>query len=166
MELVDILNKQNEYTGVIKDRKSLIEGEYRNLVHIWIINSKNEILIQRRSKLKKHFPNKWSVTSGCVDTKESLVETCIRECKEELNVDVDKNNLEYVMSYKKNPVIVQVFVLYQDIELEKIKLQEEEVSEIKFVNSDELKEIILNGECAGSIKYYDFLEKVLKNELE
>ena len=69
MELVDILNKRNEYTGEIKDRKALIENEYRNLVHIWIINDKKELLIQQRSFKKKHFPGLWSVTSGCLDSK-------------------------------------------------------------------------------------------------
>ena len=83
MELVDVLDNRNEYTGSIKGRKELSEGEFRNLVHIWIINSKGEFLLQKRSNLKKHFPNKWSVTRGCTLSKESLVETCRRECKEE-----------------------------------------------------------------------------------
>ena len=66
MELVKIYNNRNEYIDKIKDRKELENGEYRNLVHIWIINSKGEFLLQRRSEMKKHFPNMWSVTSGCV----------------------------------------------------------------------------------------------------
>ena len=81
MELVNILNKRNEFTGEIKDRKTLIQNEYRNLVHIWVINSKGEFLIQKRSASKKHYPNMWSVTSGCVNFDESFVDACKRELK-------------------------------------------------------------------------------------
>ena len=75
MELVKIYNSKNEYIDKIKDRKKLEKGEYRNLVHVWIINSKGELLLQRRSENKKHFPNMWSVTSGCVHSDESFVQT-------------------------------------------------------------------------------------------
>ena len=134
MDLVEILNKQNEYTGEIKKRNELADGEYRNLIHLWIIDDEGKILIQKRASAKKHYPNKWSITSGCVNSKESFVETCIREAKEELNVEIDINNLEYEMTFKKNPVIVNVFVLRQDVDIRNVVLQEEEVSDIKFKN--------------------------------
>lgn len=166
MELVDVLDNRNEYTGSIKGRKELSEGEFRNLVHIWIINSKGEFLLQKRSKLKKHFPNKWSVTSGCTLSKESLVETCRRECKEELNVEIDINNLEYEMTFKKDPVIVNVFVLRQDVDIRNVVLQEEEVSDIKFMTKDEIVKLIDSDGAAGSIKYFEFLEKIIDKKME
>lgn len=166
MELVKVLDKKNEYTGNIKDRKELIENEYRNLIHIWVINSNGELLIQKRSSLKKHYPNLWSVTSGCVHLDESFVDTCKRELKEEINVELNENNLEYVMSYKLREVVVQVYVLYQDVDVSKIKLQEEEVLDYKFVTKDELLRMIKIKETAGSINYFEFFYKVLKNELE
>lgn len=166
MELVDVLDNRNEYTGIIKGRKELLEGEFRNLVHIWIINSRGEFLLQKRSNLKKHFPNKWSVTSGCTLSKETLVETCRRECKEELNVEIDINKLEYEMTFKKDPVIVQVFVLRQDVDIEKVVLQEEEVSDIKFMSRDKIIQLIESDDAAGSIKYFEFLEKIIDKKME
>ena len=166
MELVKVLDKKNEYTGNIKGRKELVENEYRNLVHIWVINSKGELLIQKRSALKKHYPNLWSVTSGCVHYDETFVDTCKRELKEEINVDLNEDNLEYVMSYKLKEVVVQVYTLYQDVDVSKIKLQEEEVSDYKFVTKEELLEMIEKEETAGSINYFEFFYKVLKYELE
>lgn len=166
MELVKIYNNRNEYIDKIKDRKELENGEYRNLVHIWIINSKGELLLQRRSEMKKHFPNMWSVTSGCVHSDESFVQTCKREVKEELNVDLDENNLEYMISYKLEKVIAQVFVLYQDVDINKVRVQEEEVSEVKFVTCEELEEMIKNNMTAGSINYFDFLKRVINKEIK
>lgn len=166
MELVKVLNKRNEFTGNVKDRKSLVENEYRNLVHIWVINSKGEFLIQKRSALKKHYPNMWSVTSGCIHSDESFIDACKRELKEEINIDLNEDNLEYVMSYKLRNVIVQAYALYQDVDVSKIKLQEGEVSDYRFVTKEELLNMIKNNETAGSINYFEFFYKVLKYELE
>ena len=166
MELVKIYNSKNEYIDKIKDRKELEKGEYRNLVHVWIINSKGELLLQRRSENKKHFPNMWSVTSGCVHYDESFVQTCKREVKEELDVDLDENNLEYMISYKLEKVIAQVFVLYQDVDINKVKVQEEEVSEVKFVKCEELEKMIKDNITAGSINYFDFLKRVINKEIK
>ena len=79
---------------------------------------------------------------------------------------MDENNLEYIMSYKLRNIVVQVYVLYQDVDVSKIKLQEEEVSDYKFVTDDELKNMIKNRETAGSINYFEFFNRVLKYELE
>ena len=79
---------------------------------------------------------------------------------------MNENNLEYVMSYKLREVVVQVYVLYQDVDVSKIKLQEEEVLDYKFVTKDELLRMIKIKETAGSINYFEFFYKVLKNELE
>ena len=165
MELVDVLDNRNEYTGSIKGRKELSEGEFRNLVHIWIINSKGEFLLQKRSNLKKHFPNKWSVTSGCTLSKESLVETCRRECKEELNVDIDVENLEYYMSFKKKPTVAQIFVLRQNVDLDKVIVQKEEVSEVKLVTKEELINMINNNECANTINYMNVLFDIIDEKI-
>ena len=165
MDLVEILNKQNEYTGSIKKRNELVDGEYRNLIHLWIIDDEGKILIQRRSKEKKHYPNKWSITSGCVNNKETFVETCIREAKEELNIDIEVNNLEYYMSFKKKPTIAQIFVLRQNVDLEKIIVQKEEVSEVRLVTKNELIELINNNECANTINYMNLLFDILDEKI-
>lgn len=165
MDLVEILNKQNEYTGEIKKRNELADGEYRNLIHLWIIDDEGKILIQKRASAKKHYPNKWSITSGCVNSKESFVETCIREAKEELNVDIDVENLEYYMSFKKKPIVAQIFVLRQNVDLDKVIVQKEEVSEVKLVTKEELINMINNNECANTINYMNVLFDIIDEKI-
>lgn len=165
MDLVEILNKQNEYTGEIKKRNELADGEYRNLIHLWIIDDEGKILIQKRASAKKHYPNKWSITSGCVNSKESFVETCIREAKEELNVDIDVENLEYYMSFKKKPTVAQIFVLRQNVDLDKVIVQKEEVSEVKLVTKEELINMINNNECANTINYMNVLFDIIDEKI-
>ncbi len=53
MELCDVYNEKGERTGRVLERSlPLAEGEYRLVVGVWIVNSKNEILITQRSPEK------------------------------------------------------------------------------------------------------------------
>jgi len=57
MEIVDIYDGKKNKTGKTVERSTKPElGEYRLSIHIWITNSKGELLIQRRSANKKMFP--------------------------------------------------------------------------------------------------------------
>ena len=38
--------------GSLTEYYKLVDGEYRNLIHLWIIDAEGKILIQRRSKEK------------------------------------------------------------------------------------------------------------------
>jgi isopentenyl-diphosphate delta-isomerase len=59
MELIDIVNENNEFTGQIEEREIAYEkGLWRRTVSCWIMNEKGEILLQKRSSNKKKNPNK------------------------------------------------------------------------------------------------------------
>jgi len=58
-----------------------------------IINQDKKMLIAKRP-LDKPMPNKWEFPGGKLEDNESLPECCIREIKEELNLDIEVN--EYV----------------------------------------------------------------------
>ena len=70
------------------------------------------------------------------------------------------------MTFKKDPVIVNVFVLRQDVDIRNVVLQEEEVSDIKFMTKDEIMKLIDLDDAAGSIKYFEFLEKIIDKKME
>ena len=59
MEYLDILDKSGNKTGEKKPRKEVhSKGYWHKGVHIWIINSNRELLVQRRSSNKDVYPNK------------------------------------------------------------------------------------------------------------
>ena len=59
MEYLDILDENGKKTGQIALRKEVhSKGYWHKGVHIWIINSKKELLVQRRSANKDVYPNK------------------------------------------------------------------------------------------------------------
>ena len=84
MELVDVYNNKHERINIKKDRKKLVNGEFRLSCFVFIINDNGEILIQQRLATAKKCPNMWEVASGGVNSGETSLEGAIREIKEEL----------------------------------------------------------------------------------
>lgn len=164
MELVDKFNKRREPLNKTSKRYDRIDGEYCTYVHTWIMNDKNEFLIQKRSANKKIYPNKWSITGGAVDSGETSLEGALREVKEEIGIDIDKEKMEFMLSFKRSHGFVDVWLTRQNVDLKNIVMQKEEVSEVKFVTKEELEKMIENDEVAGTVNiYFKILMYILEN---
>lgn len=154
MEMVDKLDNKRQMLNRITERSEKIEGEYRQSVHTWIMNSKGEFLIQKRSPNKKTFPNMWSQTGGGVDEGETTLQATLRECNEELGISIDLNNIELILSFKRKFDFVDVWLVKQDIDISDIVLQEDEVSDVKWASIDEIRELMKAEKLAKSIEIY------------
>ena len=152
MEIVDIYDGKKNKTGKTVERSTKPQnGEYRLSIHIWITNSNGDLLIQRRSANKKMFPNMWNETGGAASTGETSEMTCAREFEEELGVKPNMGNAELIGSIKRKYDYVDVWHISQDINLDDIHMQEDEVSEVKYVTIEELKKIIEDKEFVPTI---------------
>ena len=152
MEIVDIYDGKKNKTGKTVERSEKpILGEYRLSIHIWITNSKGELLIQRRSPNKKMFPNMWNETGGAAASGETSEITCAREFEEELGVKPDMSKAELIGTIKRKFDYIDVWHIEQDIDLNGINMQEDEVSEVKYVTLEELNQIIENKEFVPTI---------------
>ena len=159
MEMVEKFDNKRRPLSKTEDRYINIPNEYRQSVNVWIMNSKGEFLIQKRSPNKKSWPNIWSVTAGTGNIGETTLQTVIRECKEELSIDVNIDNLELMMTIKSKHTFTDVWLLREDIQIETIKLQAEEVTDVMWVSSNELKEMIKSEKITSNvILYFDFFE--------
>lgn len=154
MEMVDKLDNKRQMLNRTTERSEKTNGEYRQSVHTWIMNSKGEFLIQKRSPNKKIFPNMWSQTGGGVDEGETTLQAALRECKEELGITIDLSNIELILSFKRKFDFVDVWLVKQDIDISNIVLQEEEVSEVKWSSIDEIRELMKTDKLAKSIEIY------------
>lgn len=164
MEIVDVYDKRREKTNKTCERGKEKDGEYGLSVHIWIMNKEGKFLIQKRTKSRKRFPNMWSLTAGAVDTGETSVEGAIRETKEEIGINIEKEEFELILSIKRKHNFLDIWLVRKDIDLKDIVMQEEEVQKVKWVTKEELEEMIKNNEVAGSVTLYykmffDILEK-------
>ncbi|MCS6956632.1 MAG: NUDIX domain-containing protein [Patescibacteria group bacterium] len=105
-----------------------------------IYNDKKEILL-----VKRKFPpkkNYWDIAGGFINLKENLEESLFREVKEELNILIDKNKINYLTSindiyfYKKIKHYTLCLIFTYKINGQKIKniKSQDDVSQIKWFN--------------------------------
>lgn len=147
MEIWDILDENGNITGETMckgDKKVWEEGIYHQGVDAWIINSENKLLIQKRSPKKRLEPNVWAMTGGSVIKGETVLEAIQRETLEELGIKLNVENAIKLARYKTDNIWTEEYLIKQDIDLNKIVMQEDEVSEVKFATFDEIEEIFNN----------------------
>ena len=166
MELWEVLDGEGNPTGEIMekyDRKVFERGLYHLGSDIWIINSDNKILIQKRSHLKRLEPNVWAMTGGSVILGENSLKTIVREAKEELDIDINADNLEFITKFRTGNVWIDTYVLRYDYDISKMKFQEDEVSDAKWATWDEIEDLVNNGQF---IKHrWEFVKQFLKERL-
>ena len=173
-EFVDVLDEKGRYTGKIETRDNCYKkGLWHKSVCLFIINSKEQVLLQKRSPSKKTWPNMWDVTvGGNVLAGELGFQAIIRECKEELGIELNKNEITFigsVISNKNNNYFNEYYVANREININELHLQEEEVSEVKWIDKDEIIRKIKNnydgitdkeGCWEYLIKYYEIFDDI------
>lgn len=177
-EFFDVLNEKGNFTGKSESReKCHKEGLWHKAVVVFIINSKNQVLLQRRSPNKRMWPNMWDVTAGGhVLAGEFGFEAIIREAKEELGIELSKNEMTFlgssISTNNKGDIVNKHFneyyIVNKDLDETTLTLQKEEVSEVKWINKNDIIEKIKNnydgitdkeGCWEYLMKYYEWKEK-------
>lgn len=158
MELLQVVDQEGNFTGEILDKEEIHD---KNLLHnevgVFVINDKNQVLLQRRSPNKRYDANKWALCAGHVDAYESLEDAAIREIKEEIGIDVSKQDLhkygEKSVSLKEsNSHITYLYYIKTNLAEEDFVIQQEELSEVKWFDIDEVIEMIVNKDSSTIFK--------------
>jgi isopentenyldiphosphate isomerase len=61
-EIFEIFNEQNEKIGIARRKDVHREGYFHRSVHVFIVNSNKQILIQKRVAHKDVAPNAWDLS--------------------------------------------------------------------------------------------------------
>lgn len=146
-------------TGQYADRGTQVgEGFYVVGVNNWIINKDGKVLVQKRSKHKKDNPGKWSSTNGLKVPGEESIDTVIRETYEELGIVLEPTNIKYLDSrVADKSLIVDIFISQADIDINQMKIQEEEVERFRFVTREELLDLDISTTCQYIKEIIDLL---------
>lgn len=147
MELVDIYNDKHEKLNYAKERHSLVKDEYRLSCFIWIINDKDEILIEQRTNFTKKFPNMWGTLGGAALTNEDASTAILRELEEELGIKTNKKDIKFIGSHIRTNDFVEVFILNTNIDINSLKLQKEEVQNALWVTIKDFEQMISEGKA-------------------
>ena len=142
MELLDIVDEKGNYTGEIVERN---KAEDLKLLHwvvtIFIVNSKGQILLQKRNADKKYFPNMWALCSGLVISGETCEEAAMRELKEEVGLGISIDSLNIL---DKNVNLTRFYYVLCDWDEDKFIIQKEELSEVKWFDIGDVIDMVRN----------------------
>lgn len=152
VELLDIYNDMNEPLGFNKDKELVHRGgDYHRTVHVWLLNEKDELLLQLRSHDKSSFPGYWDISAaGHVQSGETELQAAVRELHEELGITAEESDFEFitVVNYRsaKNNEFGYVYLLRCDYELSDFVFEDHEVEAVRYVHYLKLKKMIENKE--------------------
>lgn len=143
MELWDLYTESGERTG-----ETMIRGErfpaqrYHLVVHIWIVDSLQRLLIQKRAPDLKLMAGMWAVTGGSAIAGEDSAAAARRELREELGIDTQPGELEFLLRIPRRNSLCDIWLLRRDVEPDSLTLQREEVADVRLVSRGRLLEMV------------------------
>ncbi len=155
-EYYDVLDEKGAPTGKRATYTAVhTEGLWHRSVELYVVNSKNEVLLQKRSDKVELMPNMWDASAaGHVKSGETALQTVIAEAHEELGLVISEHELTHAASAQAREVMYngrirnnefkECFVMFKDLALEDLKPEKKEVSEVKWIPLSEFKEAIVN----------------------
>ena len=154
-EYFDLLDENGNKTGKTKLRSEIHrDGDWHRAVHIWIINDKGDVLLQRRCATKDSNPNMLDISSaGHLSAGDESLDGAIRELKEELDLDVKPEELQFIKTIKRSskytPTFINnefddLYILRTTKTINEMSFQKEEISEIFYVPYKEFKKMVEN----------------------
>lgn len=162
MEYWDLYDeKRNKLNKVVQRGDKLNDDEYHIVVNSWIRNSKNEFLITQRAATRK-FAFMWECTGGSALKGETSLDAAVREVKEELGIDVDRNTGKLIGTtlrhYPNCPDIFDVWIFTSDVSIKDVTIQEEEVCNVMWASVDKIKELYNDKKFEANAFFEDALK--------
>jgi isopentenyl-diphosphate Delta-isomerase len=149
-ELIDICDENNYLLDIQKMKSEAHKnGLWHRASHIWIYNSKGEVLLQLRAKEKLLYPDMWDVSAaGHVGAGEDPNISGLREVEEEIGLEPKEESLNFWMIRKVKAIFREiinnefyyVYFFKFDGDIAQLKLQKEEVQKIQFFLIDKVEE--------------------------
>ena len=143
-EVLAIVNENDEIIGKATRKEIHTSGVLHREVCTYIMNSKKELLMQRRKD-----NGYWDDSaSGHFPFDSTYEEAAVRELFEELGLKIKKEELIFIAkdffhSTKKiNNRIGQVFLIKKDVKIKDLNIDPDEVIEAKYFNEKEIREML------------------------
>jgi predicted alpha/beta hydrolase family esterase/ADP-ribose pyrophosphatase YjhB (NUDIX family) len=108
------------------------------IVDAVIVNSQNQIFVQKRNSDRKFYPNCWDLAGGHLQKNETILECLKREVKEETSWNLSK--IKKIINKNSNSTVLKL-ALEVEVQgnLQNPKLEKTKVSEFLWLNSNSLQ---------------------------
>lgn len=150
-EQVVLVSERDEILGVMDKMQAHENGILHRAFSVFLFNDKGEMLLQKRAADKYHSPNQWT-NAVCSHPRmgETYMEAAQRRLKEELGIETPityRFNFLYKADVGQNLWEHELDHVFTGNFEGEFKLNEEEVSEVRYISIDELdKEMSANPE--------------------
>lgn len=176
MEYIDIVDEKGNKTGEVRSREDVHKhGLLYRSVHVWCVNSQNEILLQKRSLKVKNLPGKWDISiGGLVPSGKEVLDAIKMEALEEIGITINEDDLKFLGITRENNIlnngtyiqngICYIYLIEVDLKIGEFKLNKDEVSELKWVSIQDFQKMVeeKNPELVPHWEEYDILINKLK----
>ena len=150
-EFWDIYDGNRVFTGKTIERGTPFgENEYYVCCEVWIMNSKNQMLVTQRHPDKKA-GGQWEFTGGGVLAGETTLTAAVREVKEELGISLNESELSLHEVYKHKNYFMDIYVVRKDFDAEDIVLDTNEVVDWTWLAKEEIEQFIESGKMVRSV---------------
>jgi isopentenyl-diphosphate Delta-isomerase len=150
-DFLDILNEEGKVIGSKSSDEIHRDGLLHRTAHVWLLNSKQELLIQKRSSNKTAYPNCWDISaSGHLAAGEVSLEGAQRETMEEIGLDFPATAFKLLFTLRDRLSInggtynvnefQDVYLVKTDKYISEMKAAPDEVSELRWIGVKEFKE--------------------------
>ncbi len=142
-ELIDIYDESGGHIGC--EHRSVVhaQGLWHRTAQVWLLNEKDELLLQFRSSLKDCFPELWDISSaGHIPAGCSSKVSAVRELFEELGVVAEEDDLQFIFEHVDpyedkrsghiDREIAEVYLMKVDSNIPFV-LQKEEVEKVRWL---------------------------------
>ena len=139
----DLYNIDKKPIGkTINKGEKIPNNTYIIVVTMFIENEENKLLIQKRSREKG---GKYGFLSGHPKEGESSICGIITEAYEELGLRISEEDILLIHTEKTSNKFFDFYYMKKNINLQKLKLQNEEVENVCWLSIEEIDKLI-NGE--------------------
>ena len=154
-EILDVVDEAGRPTGETVSRdEAHREGIRHRTAHVWVVRRSEsgfEILLQKRSAEKESFPGMYDTSSaGHIPAGDEPLASALRELEEELGIAAAPEELTFIGTFRtryekefhgkpfRDNEVTSVYLYDRPIDAASLRLQESEVSEVRWFDLDDV----------------------------
>ena len=152
----DLYSADRVIIGECRRGDAIPEGKYHLVVHVWLQNSRGQLLISQRAESRPTDPLMWECVGGSVLKGENSYQGAIREVMEEVGVDLRASNgiVVHRLIRPKLYDMVDVWLFHYDGNVDLQRASTDEVVQCRWMEAQDVLSMLDTGKMVRSLEYF------------